>query len=154
MIRGIIFDFNRTLYIPELQEIPEETVRLLIELKEAGIALALISMRESRREDMIDLYHLSSLFSIMRFVDEKDGAVFQEVLQSLGCAPDEAIVVGDRVRSEIRTANLLGIRTIWLRQGEFSQELPAEPSENPTWTIDRLPRVRDIIDEQQGGVMR
>ena len=32
MIKGIIFDFNRTLYMPEIRRIPEETIELLTKL--------------------------------------------------------------------------------------------------------------------------
>ena len=58
MIKSIIFDFNRTLYIPELQKIPEETIQLLKNLKNMGFSLALISIREAKREDIINTYNL------------------------------------------------------------------------------------------------
>lgn len=145
MIKCVIFDFNRTLYIPELQKIPEDTIGLLKCLKDMGFSLALISMKEPQREDIIESYNLSSFFSVLKFVEEKDIDVFKEVIHSLKCLPDEAIVVGDRIKSEIKIANMLGIRTVWYRQGKFSDELPTEELEFPDWTIDNLPQLVGII---------
>ena len=145
MIKCIIFDFNRTLYIPELQKIPEETLEVLKNLKKMGFSLVLISIREAEREDIIETYNLSSIFSIIHFVDKKDTNVFKETLQFLKCCPDEVIVVGDRIKSEIKIANTLGIRTIWYKQGKFSNQLPVEKVEFPSWTIDSLPQMIKII---------
>ncbi|MBS3169147.1 HAD family hydrolase [Candidatus Woesearchaeota archaeon] len=145
MIRGIIFDFNRTLYIPEIKKIPEETIELLKNLKKLGFSLALISIKEAEREEIIEAYNLFTLFSILKFVDEKNRAVFQEVLMSLKCSSEEVVVIGDRVRSEIKIANGMGIKTIWYRQGKFSNELPQEKVELPNWTIDYLPQIKDIL---------
>lgn len=145
MIKWIIFDFNRTLYIPELQKIPEETIQLLKNLKNIGFSLALISIREAEREDMIKAYNLSSIFSILKFVDEKTINIFKETLQSIKCNADEVLVVGDRIKSEIKIANMLGIKTIWYKQGKFSKELPVEKIEFPNWTIDSLSQMMSII---------
>ena len=145
MIKRIIFDFNRTLYIPELQKIPEETIQLLKNLKNMGFSLALISIREAKREDIINTYNLHSIFSILKFVDEKTINIFKETLQSLKCNPDEVIVVGDRIKSEIKIANALGIKTIWYKQGKFSKELPVEKIEFPNWTIDNLSKMISLI---------
>lgn len=147
MIKCVIFDFNRTLYIPELQKIPEETIELLRSLKGMGFSLALISLKELQREDIIESYNLSSFFSVLKFVDEKDVHVFKETMRSLGCLPDEVIVVGDRIKSEIKLANTLGVRTVWYRKGKFSDELPTERLEFPDWTIDSLPKVVGIINK-------
>ena len=68
MIKGIIFDFNRTLYIPELQELPDKSIELLKNLKRSGFLLALISIKESQRDTLIESYDLSSFFSIIIFV--------------------------------------------------------------------------------------
>ena len=147
MIKGIIFDFNRTLYLPEIQKIPEKTIELLKNLKRNGFALALISIKEIQREEKIEEYNLSSIFSILKFVEEKNIGVFKETIQSMKCLPNEVLVVGDRVKSEIKIANTLGIKTIWYKQGKFSNESPTEKIEFPNWTIDNLSEIVNILQE-------
>jgi len=147
MIKGIIFDFNRTLYIPELQRIPDASIELLKKLKKSGFLLALISIKEFQRDTLIESYNLSSLFSIIKIVIEKDTDIFRETLNLLGCQPNEVVVVGDRIKSEVKIANQLGIKTIWYKKGKFSNELPTEKIELPTWTISNLSKVEEIIDD-------
>ncbi len=147
MIKGIIFDFNRTLYIPELQQIPEETIELLKNLRKSGLSLALISIKEAHRDTLIESYDLSSIFSVTKIVREKDTNIFKETLSLLGCQPNEIIVVGDRIKSEIKLANQLGIKTIWYKKGKFSNELPTEKIEFPTWTISDISKVEEIIKD-------
>jgi putative hydrolase of the HAD superfamily len=151
MIKCIIFDFNRTLYIPELQKIPEEAIKLLKDLRTSGLLLVLISIKEAQRDKLIDKYTLSSFFSVIKFVEEKDIKLFGETLKFLGCQPNEVIVVGDRIKSEIKIANQLGIKTIWYRNGKFSNELPNEEMEFPTWTINNLFKVEEIIENINTG---
>ena len=147
MIKGIIFDFNRTLYIPELQELPDKSIELLKNLKRSGFLLALISIKESQRDTLIESYDLSSFFSIIKIVKEKDTDIFKETLNLLGCQPNEIIVVGDRIKSEIKLANQLGIKKIWYKKGKFSNELPTENIEFPTWTISDLSKVKEIVND-------
>ena len=152
MIKCIIFDFNRTLYLPELQIIPGETLDLLRTLKKTGTLLALISIQEAGREDIVEKYGLSSIFSVMKFVDKKDIDVFNEVLGSIGCSAEETIVIGDRIKSEIKTGNMLGIRTVWYKNGKFSGEFPTNKNETPTFTISRLNLILEILNNINSGI--
>ncbi|MDO8563783.1 MAG: HAD hydrolase-like protein [Nanoarchaeota archaeon] len=146
MIKGIIFDFNRTLYLPEIEVIPQETLDLLKNLKDKGFMLALISIKEGERDKLIEKYNLSSFFSIIKLVDEKDKEVFEETLKSLKLDCSEVIVIGDRIRSEIKIANKLKIKTIWYRNGKFSEEYPICEEEYPNWTIDNLLEIVKILN--------
>lgn len=146
MIKAIIFDYNRTLFIPEVDSIPKKTIDLLYDLKKHGFLLALISVHEYDREKYLHDHNLYFLFSVVRFVKEKNKAVFKETLQKMNCNHDEAIVVGDRVKSEITIAKNLGIKTIWFRNGKFKDELP-DFNETPDWIIGDIAKVKEIVDQ-------
>lgn len=45
--------------------------------------------------------------------------LFLSALNAVGCAPEEACMVGDRVDNDIRPAKKLGMMTVRLRQGFF-----------------------------------
>ena len=50
--------------------------------------------------------------------------LFLSALDTLGCAPEEACMVGDRIDNDIRPAKRLGMKTVRLRQGFFKNRVP------------------------------
>ncbi len=50
--------------------------------------------------------------------------LFLSALETLGCAPEEACMVGDRIDNDIRPAKKLGMKTVRLRQGFFRNRAP------------------------------
>lgn len=50
--------------------------------------------------------------------------LFLSALEALGCAPEEACMVGDRIDNDIRPAKKLGMKTVRLRQGFFKNRAP------------------------------
>lgn len=50
-------------------------------------------------------------------VAKPDRRIFEIALERGGCKPSEAVMIGDRVDNDIVPAKLLGMHTIWIRQG-------------------------------------
>ena len=50
--------------------------------------------------------------------------LFLSALDTLGCAPGEACMVGDRIDNDIRPAKRLGMKTVRLRKGFFRNRAP------------------------------
>jgi HAD superfamily hydrolase (TIGR01662 family) len=46
-----------------------------------------------------------------------DSRIFQIALDRSGCKPQKAVMIGDRIDNDIVPAKLLGMRTIWVKQG-------------------------------------
>jgi FMN phosphatase YigB (HAD superfamily) len=145
MIKCVIFDFNRTIYLPDLKKIPKRNIELLYDLKKKGLLLGLISVKESGRENIINSYNLFSFFSFLRLVDCKNLSVFREALSFFRCLPCEVIVVGDRIKSEIRIANKLGIYSVWYRQGKFKDEVGVGKDEVADKIIFDLLEVLEVV---------
>lgn len=57
--------------------------------------------------------------------------LFLSALDAVGCAPEEACMVGDRIDNDIRPAKKLGMMTIRLRQGFFRNRIPASDLDIP-----------------------
>lgn len=57
--------------------------------------------------------------------------LFLSALDALGCAPDEAVMVGDRIDNDIRPAKKLGMKTVRLRQGFFRNRAPESEYDIP-----------------------
>jgi len=150
MIKGIIFDFNRTLYLPEINKIPEKTVQLLNKLKNEGFGMALLAKKEKNRNKLIE--KVSFFFIIIKQVNKKSEKDFIYILDKLNFKKKEAIVIGDRIKSEIKIANKAGIKTIWYRNGKFKDELPNNKYEYPNYTIteiEELPKLLNRLNLRQ-----
>lgn len=147
MIKGIIFDFNRTIYDPETSKLTSGALDLLDSLKNKGYKMCLLSKKT--KEDRIELIIGSGLekyFSDIRVIDgEKTLMDFERCARVMTLDNPEIAVVGDRIRSEITPGNKLGMRTIWYKSGKFSSETPRTPEEEPTYTLTRLEELTDYL---------
>lgn len=50
-------------------------------------------------------------------VSKPDRRIFEMALERSGCKPNEAVMIGDRIDNDIVPAKLLGMHTIWVKQG-------------------------------------
>ena len=72
-------------------------------------------------------------------------AFFQAAVDSLGCAPEEAVMVGDDVEADVGGAMAIGLSGLLLRQGKYQagDEDAIDPA--PTAVLDDLPAAVDWI---------
>jgi FMN phosphatase YigB (HAD superfamily) len=99
--------------------------------------------------------HRLQLHGLMKYIDivyssEEMGRskpapdLFLSALEAVGCAPEEACMVGDRIDNDIRPAKKLGMMTVRLRQGFFRNRTPESDLDIPDADIESigdLPRV-------------
>ena len=57
--------------------------------------------------------------------------LFLSALSAVGCTPEEACMVGDRIDNDIRPAKKLGMMTVRLRQGFFRNRMPESEFDIP-----------------------
>ncbi|MBS3176934.1 HAD family hydrolase [Candidatus Woesearchaeota archaeon] len=97
------------------------------------------------------LQHLGLRFHFIELYDESEGGnkapLFKKVLQKY--RPEEAICIGDNIRSEISAANSLGIRTIRILKGKRKDLQPANYLEKPVHTVHTLMEAAAIIQHIQ-----
>lgn len=67
---------------------------------------------------------------------KKDMKVFSEFVSIKN--PKLTMIIGDRVKSEIEIGNKLNATTIWIKNGKFSEELPLNKIQEPTFTFSSL----------------
>jgi FMN phosphatase YigB (HAD superfamily) len=81
--------------------------------------------------DVLGLKKFFRVFAMSELIDLKkpDPAIFRWALEKAGCAPAEAVMVGDRIDNDILPAKKLGLRTIW-----FHPHLPAKGYDPPEGT--------------------
>jgi len=125
----------------------------LIELMKRGLKLAVIS-DAPRQEAWLRLCYLQlhHIFDIV-LTHEDTGeykpspAPFELVLDRLGIAPQEAMMIGDWPERDIVGASELGIQTVFARYGDtFETE-----SSGADYEIDDIFRLVEIVDRINGG---
>ncbi|MDI6721872.1 MAG: HAD hydrolase-like protein, partial [Candidatus Aenigmarchaeota archaeon] len=67
-------------------------------------------------------------------------SVFLLALNKLGLLPGDVVAVGDDIRSDMEGANAVGIDTVLLIKGTYS-ELPEEDYRKPKFVIRRIPEL-------------
>jgi len=147
MVKGFIFDFNRTLYDPDVDELTEGCEDLLERLMKLGYGLCLLSKEISNsRKDKVFKLGLSKYFGkILIIQGEKAEEHLRECLGFLRSGPLQVAMVGDRVEKEIFLGNKLGMVTIWYQAGKFANVFPTNELEKPTVVITRLTEILDYL---------
>lgn len=102
-------------------------VETLATLRERGTRIGLISNTvwpaELHLEDLEELGILPYLehltFSGELGFWKPNPQIFQHALNALGVAPEQAVFVGDSPREDVRGAQGVGMRAVWVRSAEF-----------------------------------
>ena len=119
MIKNIIIDFKRTIYDPENDCLLENAVDALKIFKGKGFHVRLIG--KGQREEMLQIIERLGILPFFNEIDiDNDKEQFFEQVPN----PDTWLVIGDRARQEILFGGRLGMKTMWLKKGKFSDELP------------------------------
>lgn len=144
MLKGILFDFNRTLYDPD-QGTFFAGVRTMLEgFKTQGLKQGVVSFGGAEKEKLIQDLGLDRLVDWYMAVPEKTAEVFLSFLQKFDLKPSETSVVGDLVNSEIRIGRELGMKTVWLKAGKFAGEVPEV---EPDFVINQIADLGQIVLE-------
>ena len=140
----VIFDFNRTIYDPVTKGLLPDVEVVLGTLINRGFDLYLVS-RGNQRKDLIDSLGISNYFKEIIVSNTKSKRDFETIIAQEAVDIKSSFVMGDRVRKEITSGNTLGLKTIWLRQGKFANELPRNSTEQPNHVVKRLKDTLDIV---------
>jgi len=113
-------------------QIPDESVQLLLELRRRGIKVGLITNTFSDERDLIRSSKLFPLFDATRISYEEgvlkpDPSMYQSIMLELGATPDECLYVGDGGSRELFAARDIGMKPLqasWFRNLAFEPHIP------------------------------
>ena len=91
-------------------------------LKSRGYKLGIIANQNAGLEDRLRDFRILEYFDIVVSSAEigaakPDMLIFEKALAMAGCAPCEALMVGDRLDNDIFPAKALGMGTAWIKSG-------------------------------------
>ncbi|MBV9280578.1 MAG: HAD-IA family hydrolase [Chloroflexi bacterium] len=131
---------------------PPENLAVLQTLKDRGLRLGLVSnatlLPEMMHQDIerlgIATFMDHAVFSSEARVRKPHPAIFTQVLDALGTAPEEAIFVGDRLHDDIGGAQRVGMGGVLTRQYR-QEDVDASPTK-PDHVIERLPDLLPYVE--------
>ncbi len=133
----------------QFAQIEDNLLETLEELKAMAIQLAIISntflpafIHERQLEEfgLIDHFCLR-LYSSETLWRKPHNRIYQMALEHLGVEPGQAVMVGDRLKEDVRGPEQLGIRGVFKR-GEVNREKKV-PGNIPV--IDRIAELPDLV---------
>jgi putative hydrolase of the HAD superfamily len=132
----------------------------LVALRAAGARLAMVTNGQaSQQRAKIERFQLAQYFDLIwiegeRGVGKPDAEVFTRAAQGLGARVEEAWMVGDDVRFDIRPAHDLGMRTAWIDIGRDRMvDVPCDMRVSTLWELsERWARPMDRRAEEEGRV--
>ena len=95
-------------------------------------------------------------FGILKYIDlvvasaeegvaKPDRRIFEIALERGGCEPCNAVMIGDRIDNDITPAKMLGMHTIWIKQGFGKYWNITEESERADYVVDSLTEICGIL---------
>ncbi len=140
---------NPAPYRHELERLYEDAVPALESLAEKYqlgiIANQTDGLRQRLRHLGIDKYFRYVISSWDCGVMKPDPEIFRIALKRADCAPEEAMMVGDRLDNDIRPAKGLGFRTTWIKKGFGGlQSIPSD-SFRPDYIVHSLQEIAEIL---------
>lgn len=143
-MKTVIFDWKRTLYSPEEKGLIDGAIDILSFLKQKGIYLAVVGNGNTDMYEEVERLGVKDYFNHVAFREgTKDAELFEEVVDKEDA--DQTVFIGDRVRSELEVGNILGYRTIWVKQGKFAIETPENKDQEPSYTVSSLQEAQALV---------
>lgn len=103
--------------------------------------LSSIQRRKLDGSGLADVFHAVVIAGDIGMV-KPDAAPFRAALSALGVEPDQAVMIGNSLRSDIAGANQLGMPSIWVNRDAE----PPDPAIRPTREIACLQDLPDALE--------
>ncbi|HUT32977.1 MAG TPA: uridine diphosphate-N-acetylglucosamine-binding protein YvcK [Planctomycetota bacterium] len=135
--------------VGDIQPFPD-VPETLAELRSQGYRLLLLTTGVyARQQKKIEALGIKGCFDDILINDIEMGDhrddCFQDLLTRHHLKPDEVLCVGDRVQSEIKSGNALGMITVQMLHGRFKDLVPKTELEEPDYKISRISELHYIL---------
>ena len=137
---------------PRDTEVPyPDAEAVLRTLQARGYRMGIIANQPPGSAQRLARFGLRDCFDVIcasaeEGVDKPDPALFRCALTRAGCAPADAVMIGDRTDNDVAPAKSLGMQTVLIRQGYGGYHIVHHEGEAPDATVDSLPELLDIFE--------
>ena len=153
MISAAVIAYHHTKFV-NMRPYPH-AVETIIELRTKGLRLGVITdgLPVKQWEKLVRL-GLDDFFETVIIsgdegvgLNKPDPKVFEIALEKIGVTAGEAVMVGDKIHTDIDGANKVGMTSIWLRTPRDPPDLPEKMKIHPDFTITDIRQVLDVVQE-------
>ena len=131
--------------VPTLKKLAQEKYKLF--LLTTGIY--------ERQYKKIELLNLEPYFDEIIINDQEVGLLmedsFEAIVRKYSLSPQNVVVVGDRVRGELRIAKSKGMVTVQMLHGRFKNETAYDSSNKPDYKIKRFFQLPTLLKLKDAG---
>ena len=140
---------------PSLDRLYPGTLEALKELS-GHYRLGVIANLTGDGKEKLARLGLDGLFSLCLFSGEQGVAkpeeeLFRRAIQQAGCAPAQALMVGDRLEQDIYPANRVGMKTVRILQGFGRYQTPKGLGYQPTAIIQKIQELGPLLQATYRG---
>ena len=127
----------------------QDTARSL-ELLSSKFKIGIIANQELGTKERLEKYGILQYIDLVvasadEGVSKPDRRIFEIALQRSDCKPSQSIMIGDRIDNDIVPAKLLGMHTIWIKQG-FGQYWNVQgENEKPDYIVNYIEEICDVL---------
>jgi HAD superfamily hydrolase (TIGR01662 family) len=166
LVRAVLFDLGDTMIDEEkimgghlweatLQKLPHLD-EVLTELKKRGYKLGVVTNTSTSREEHVRVamqrIDIEKHFDVVvTSVDlgfgKPDERIFFTALRKLGVRPEETVMVGNRLDTDILGGKRAGMKTILLRWNDRTRAQASSQQEEPPRTITSLKELPKVLSE-------
>ena len=124
---------------------------VLAALRARGYRMGIIANQPLGSEQRLARFGLSGFFEVVcasaeEGLDKPDPALYRRALTRAECAPEDAVMIGDRTDNDVAPAKSLGMQTVLIRQGYGGHDVIHNEGEIPDVTVDGLLELLDIFE--------
>ena len=135
--------------VGEIQPFPD-VPETLADLRAEGYKLLMFTSGVyARQQKKIEALGLAPHFDEILINDVETGEhrdeCFLDLITRHHLKPEEVVCVGDRIQSEIKTANSLGMTTVQMLHGRFKDLVPKSDLEEPDYQIARIGELEHVL---------
>lgn len=113
--RVVLFDLDNTLGRRWPKQLDPNVVRFLENLERTGFQVGILTNRRQFHEDQV-IEHLARDYPLLHRAGKPGKNGFLQLLKELDASPCEAVMVGDRILTDIFGANRLEIYSVRIRR--------------------------------------
>lgn len=120
-------------------------------LQARGYRMGIIANQSPGSEKRLAKFGLLPFFEVVcasaeEGIAKPDPEIFRRALTRAGCAPADAVMIGDRTDNDIAPAKALGMQTVLIRQGYGGYHIIHHEGEIPDVTVDGLLELLEIFE--------
>jgi len=132
-----------------------DTLPTLVKLRDERYKLGVVASGKPVKQwqKLIQL-GVQHLFHFAAFSEQTgktpiEGELLKSAIRELKIQPTEAFYIGNRLDTEIRSANEIGITSVRIRKGEYGIEEPSSPGLAAKYEISKLSDILDILNKSK-----